>query len=185
MANIKIDQVIEYVEKIKKLRSGKRSGPQKILIMQFQKKQQEEMIVDEELASETLHLKSRNGTVAINFDESGLIVNVTVKSITSRIVKQCLVEDVTIEHIQKYTDRLENWLEVGESPAGECLVIQFEKGEEVPKEPSKSLSAKDINVDIKNINDYLINNTLYLQSRNGNVSIDFDESGFILGIEIV
>ena len=95
---------------------------------------------------------------------------------------------IKIEQIQKYADKLENWLSVGESPATECLVIQFEKEEKkltlVTEKINTTLSTGEMGVDLKNINDCLINNTLYLQSRNGNVSIDFDESGLIKYIEI-
>ncbi len=74
---------------------------------------------------------------------------------------------IKIEQIQKYADTLKNWLEVGESTAQECLVIEFQKG-----------------ISEKIINDEMVNKTLYFQSRNGNISIEFDESGLIINIEI-
>ncbi len=74
---------------------------------------------------------------------------------------------IKIEQIQKYADTLKNWLEVGESTAQECLVIEFQKG-----------------TSEKIIDDEMVNKTLYFQSRNGNISIEFDESGLIINIEI-
>lgn len=76
--------------------------------------------------------------------------------------------DISIEQIQEYTDRIIDWLSLGESPAKEGLVIRFKKG----------INAEPV------IDDEMINKTLYFQSRNGNVAIDFDETGLIINIEI-
>jgi len=75
---------------------------------------------------------------------------------------------ISIDEIQKYVDSRKNWLEEGESPAKECLVINFNKG-------------KDNIV----IDEEMVNKTLYLQSRNGNVVVYFDNTGQIISIEIV
>lgn len=74
---------------------------------------------------------------------------------------------ITIEQIQKYTNSLKDWKSEGKSSAQECLVIDFKK------EFSKSIIDQD-----------MINKTLYFQSGNGNVSIDFDEAGLITKIDI-
>lgn len=75
---------------------------------------------------------------------------------------------IKVEEIQQHTDKLKDWLTVGESPAKECLVIKFKSG-----------------TDNIVIDEEMVNQTLYLQSRNGNVSIQFDASGQIVSIEIV
>jgi hypothetical protein len=75
---------------------------------------------------------------------------------------------ITVKQIQEYTDKLKNWLSLGESPAKECLVIQFKTGEKT--DPV--------------IDEEMANKTLYLQSRNGNISIEFDNTGLITNIEI-
>lgn len=74
---------------------------------------------------------------------------------------------ISIQQVQEYTDSLKDWLAIGESPAKECLVLQFKKGHGE-----------------KVIDDERVNQTLYLQSRNGNVAIEFDDSGLIVNIEI-
>ena len=84
--------------------------------------------------------------------------------------------NITVEQIQVYADTLKNWLQENESPAKECLVIQFKKA-----------SSTEIDIDEDQANQILyvqVNQTLYLDSRNGNVSIDFDRSGQIVNIEI-
>ena len=84
--------------------------------------------------------------------------------------------NITVEQIQVYADTLKNWLQENESPAKECLVIQFEKA-----------SSTEIDIDEDQANQILyvqVNQTLYLDSRNGNVAIDFDRSGQIVNIEI-
>ncbi|MFC1894888.1 hypothetical protein ACFLYH_02970 [Candidatus Dependentiae bacterium] len=75
--------------------------------------------------------------------------------------------EIKIEQIQEYAEKLKSWLLLGESPAKECLVIQFKKG----------------NSNIV-IDDEMVNKTLYFQSRNGNISIEFDSTGLINNIEI-
>lgn len=187
MANIKIELVQEYSCKIKNLKNTKKNISSKSLVIQFKKGDLKEDIIDDKMANTTLYLQSRNGPIVINCDESGLIVAITIQPTSLRIKKQCLVPNIiTVEQIQKYTDSLYNWPEIGESPARECLVIQFKKEKrKSTKKNNVILQTKEIVFDLKKINDYLINNTLYLQSRNGNVSIDFDESGLIVGIEIV
>lgn len=74
---------------------------------------------------------------------------------------------ISIRKVREYTDSLQNWLAIGESPAKECLVLQFTKddGEQV-------------------IDEERVNQTLYLQSMDGNVAIDFDSNGLIVSIEI-
>lgn len=74
---------------------------------------------------------------------------------------------IRIEKIQSYLDSIINWIERGESPASECLVIEFS--------PSYSNEI---------IDEEWVNKSLYLQSNNGNVVIDFDATGQIKRIEI-
>ncbi|MGN7472355.1 DUF2283 domain-containing protein [Brevibacillus sp. SAFN-007a] len=74
---------------------------------------------------------------------------------------------ITVEQIQKYVDSIKDWRSEGESTAKECLLINF------IRDNNKSV------VDEENINQ-----TMYFQSKNGNVTIDFDETGQIVSIEI-
>lgn len=75
--------------------------------------------------------------------------------------------EIMIDELQKYVDTLKDWLNEGHSPAKECLVVKFKKGY------GESV-----------IDDEMANETLYLQSRNGNITIEFDSSGLITSIEI-
>lgn len=76
---------------------------------------------------------------------------------------------IGIEDVQKYVDGLKNWLLEGESPAKECLVIRF---------------INDV-TDNFIIDEEMIDKTLFLQSRNGNVVLKFDSTGQLVSIEIV
>ncbi|TGV31308.1 DUF2283 domain-containing protein [Mesorhizobium sp. M00.F.Ca.ET.186.01.1.1] len=76
---------------------------------------------------------------------------------------------IGIEDVQKYVDGLKNWLLEGESPAKECLVIRF---------------INDV-TDNFIIDKEMIDKTLFLQSRNGNVVLKFDSTGQLISIEIV
>lgn len=76
--------------------------------------------------------------------------------------------DIKIEQVLEFTEKTNDWLAIGESPARECLVISFKKG--TGNEPV--------------IDDEMVSKTLYLQSRNGNVAIEFDDTGLIVSIEI-
>lgn len=76
--------------------------------------------------------------------------------------------NINVEDIQKYTDTLKDWLTEGESPARECLVIKFKTG-----------------IETTVIDEDMVNETLYLQSRNGNVVVHFDKTGQVVSIEIV
>ena len=74
---------------------------------------------------------------------------------------------INIQQLQQYTDSLKDWLAIGESPSKECLVLKFKKG-----------------IGEQVIDEDMVNQTLYLQSRDGNVTIEFDDSGLIVSIEI-
>lgn len=75
--------------------------------------------------------------------------------------------EINIEQVQSYVDSLKDWVSEGDSKAKESLLIRFKRGygEAV-------------------IDEERINETLYLQSRNGNIAIEFDASGLIVDIEI-
>lgn len=75
---------------------------------------------------------------------------------------------INIEEIQKYTDGIKNWLAIGESSSKECLVIKFKTGDQSTV-----------------MDDEMVNQTLYVQSRNGSVSIQFDSTGQLVSIELV
>lgn len=74
---------------------------------------------------------------------------------------------VRVEKIQSYLDSITKWIERGESPASECLVIEFL--------PSYSSEV---------IDEEWVSKSLYLQSNNGNIVIDFDATGQIKRIEL-
>ena len=75
--------------------------------------------------------------------------------------------EIKIEELQNYVDGLKDWLSEGHSPAKECLVLKFKKGH------GESV-----------IDEEMVNETLYLQSRNGNITIEFDSSGLMTSIEL-
>jgi len=75
--------------------------------------------------------------------------------------------EINVEQIQSYVDSLKDWVAEGDSKAKESLLIRFKKGYGEPI-----------------IDEERVNETLYLQSRNGNIAIEFDASGLIVNIEI-
>lgn len=75
--------------------------------------------------------------------------------------------EIKVDELIKYVDSLKDWLKENHSPARECTVIKFKGGN---------------NETI--IDEEMVNETLYLQSRNGNVTIEFDKCGLITHIEI-
>jgi hypothetical protein len=75
--------------------------------------------------------------------------------------------NIDVEKIQEWVDTLENWIEIDESSASECLVIKFKK-----------TNSKEI------IDEEMVNQSLYFQSGNGHVTLTFDETGQISYMEI-
>ncbi len=75
--------------------------------------------------------------------------------------------EIKVDELIKHVDSLKDWLKEGHSPARECTVIKFKRGVNDPV-----------------IDEEMVNETLYLQSRDGNVTIEFDKSGLITHIEI-
>jgi len=74
---------------------------------------------------------------------------------------------VRVEKIQRYLDSITNWIASGESPASECLVIEFA--------PSYSNEI---------IDEGWVNKSLNSLLNNGNIVIDFDATGQIKRIEL-
>lgn len=74
---------------------------------------------------------------------------------------------IEINEIIKWVDKLDNWKANGDTTAREALNIKFSRGNE----------------EIVFDEDY-INKSISLQSRDGNVVIDFDKNGLIINIEI-
>lgn len=75
--------------------------------------------------------------------------------------------NISIKEVIKWVDENNDNKEMNTVLAREALNICFTRGNE-----------EHI------IDDERINDTLYLQSRDGNVAIDFDKNGLIINIEI-
>lgn len=75
--------------------------------------------------------------------------------------------EIKVDELVKHVDSLKDWLKEGHSLARECIVIKFKRG-----------------VSDSVIDEEMVNKTLYFQSRDGNVAIEFDKSGLISYIEI-